>query len=1077
LGFCFDQLDDVEARAMFGGKTRRQAYDQMPRATVDRDAFFQSAVALRREILISTVGVLQPVRRGDPCQYGIKTSSSVFSLFMGRARLWGPPRQSETPTVELTNCLDQIEGTGHMNARTIVTLVQSFRRQYREVHNHRCPSLEVVTDPFLDEVEERDYKLEWSLAARFLLSHDPTMKPEEEHQILREFRRANTNLRDARLAILIRAGRVICTKGKKCEAGHRQYEEKHPGADLDREAHDLAKERDRLQARIVDYKDHGAHVAHLLETKGYMRLGSIFKEINAYSGAGTLIDRYSFPVLRHAYTDWQDAPSRDLLDAWARFSIKNAQSIDPETFNTLVEALARFWKIKANAGNSLGGPRLRNLVSFWAFVQNPKIYFLIQNNRVVKLLSPDQDLLADPFTATRYERILEEARKAKDLLRDLGPRDLLDLQTIAFICQNDSRAVSPFALGEIAWNCSGWTGPVPHPEDRNYQRAYAKKEDSYDCYNFKKVPGETLFHGFVFCRKLRDKLEDEGLIYLVSIAPHDGGEKGPWKKNRFYLIGVYGDVTSIDPPTPNPNNPKMTCNIKSSASLSTVLDSRAYLELEEGLATAFQKNRPDPRQSAILPLVRTDAHRILDTLIERHRILVPADENDRIRIAGVTETLERIRRHYFEGLNPMNSSHSEMDQAERALRRFGQAILYGPPGTGKTLQAVAIAKSLLQVTDAFPKTKLSSDPRCKLVVFHPSFEYEQFMRGLRPVVTNPGNGKGEAGIEFRTVEGIFLQMCWRALFLSYLDLKDNAGNNPHQDKCPHKIIDFEGHTACIADNQGNSKSKALCILVIDEINRGNVPALLGELVYGLEKDKRGKDPIDLPYAINEKATLDELLGIDPHVLAEVAGHVSLSSIDIDAFRREIQALRNRIRVPSNLLVIGTMNTSDRSIGAIDAAIRRRFPMVYVGPEETTGAEGSPWSGWGEAEVNGKTLKNELPAVLNRINKLFRKESDPEIRVGGLGHSYFLPQHDCNKNDHTGCGCIPRLAQQIRYFVVPLLREYAELGIGQNLESNVKTLVEEIDKDNNDQSIIQNFLDNSWEGAGKKSQLGKESSEQ
>jgi 5-methylcytosine-specific restriction enzyme B len=170
----------------------------------------------------------------------------------------------------------------------------------------------------------------------------------------------------------------------------------------------------------------------------------------------------------------------------------------------------------------------------------------------------------------------------------------------------------------------------------------------------------------------------------------------------------------------------------------------------------------------------------------------------------------------------------ELARWVRALHRKGQAILSGPPGTGKTFVAERMARHLTEGSDGF----------VQIIQFHPSYAYEDFIQGIRPQSATGG------GLAYPIVPGVFLEFCRKA--------KDRKG---------------------------------LCVLIIDEINRGNLSRIFGELMYLLEY--RGRE-------------------------------VPLASGGI-------------LSIPANVRIIGTMNTADRSIALVDHALRRRFAFIGLYP--------------------------------------------------------------------------------------------------------------------------------------------------
>lgn len=381
-----------------------------------------------------------------------------------------------------------------------------------------------------------------------------------------------------------------------------------------------------------------------------------------------------------------------------------------------------------------------------------------------------------------------------------------------------------------------------------------------------------------------------------------------------------------------------------------------------------------------------------------------------------------------------------MDSLQKALKMFGQAVLYGPPGTGKTYTALKLWESISR------NESKETDPRFSLVVFHPGFEYEQFMRGLRMRTK-----EGSDAPKLYVVDGHFVRMCWRAHYLSYLDLtgkvqacptcRGQLGKNPGD---PSKdLATVVAHGECLAE----SKSKSCCLLVIDELNRGNVPALMGELLYALEKDKRGT-PVKLPYEIPDLKDFKTALELDA---LRKAGFPGAKDESAKTFYEIVMGSANQIQVPHNLWVIGTMNTSDRSIGSIDAAVRRRFAFIYTPPDPALVA-----TSWEELGSDGKSIGEHLGKALTKINNWFRDDLKQEIRVGGLGHSYFLPlknHMDVEGKPENSSKLITtskeNLELQVRYFVVPLMREYLEMqlirgGHGETAKEFIRKVLEASD---------------------------------
>lgn len=243
-------------------------------------------------------------------------------------------------------------------------------------------------------------------------------------------------------------------------------------------------------------------------------------------------------------------------------------------------------------------------------------------------------------------------------------------------------------------------------------------------------------------------------------------------------------------------------------------------------------------------------------------------------------------------------------------------ILYGPPGTGKTYNTVSLSVDILEPgkSDWAEKKKCFDEYKQKgqivFTTFHQSMSYEDFVEGIKP---EEKNGQ----IVYSVKPGIFKALC---------DIAYNDLSNPY-------------------------------VLIIDEINRGNVSQIFGELITLLEDDKRLGNEAELkvktPYSQSE------------------------------------------FGVPNNLYIIGTMNTADRSVEALDSALRRRFCFTEMMPRP---------------ELLTKVIGGmALQEVLETINKRIVVLKDREHQIG---HSYFLKVGD-----------EPSLKMVFKNNIIPLLQEY------------------------------------------------------
>lgn len=252
-------------------------------------------------------------------------------------------------------------------------------------------------------------------------------------------------------------------------------------------------------------------------------------------------------------------------------------------------------------------------------------------------------------------------------------------------------------------------------------------------------------------------------------------------------------------------------------------------------------------------------------------------------------------------------------------------ILYGPPGTGKTYKSTIKAISLLDeksetelLTLNYKNEILSKfsnfikEQRIRFVTFHQSYGYEDFIEGIKPVFKSKE-------LHYEVIDGVFKEFCKKA----------------------------------------NTDKKNKYCFIIDEINRGNVSKIFGEIITLIEEDKRGDKGFScvLPYS------------------------------------------KELFVIPENVYIIGTMNTADRSLIQLDAALRRRFDFEEVMPD---------YKLLEKLKVGDIEIDKMLKAMNDRITVLIDREHQ-------IGHSYFLPL----KGDPS----IKRLGDIFKTKIIPLLQDY------------------------------------------------------
>ena len=257
-------------------------------------------------------------------------------------------------------------------------------------------------------------------------------------------------------------------------------------------------------------------------------------------------------------------------------------------------------------------------------------------------------------------------------------------------------------------------------------------------------------------------------------------------------------------------------------------------------------------------------------------------------------------------LGKVYMTEERYDVLEALLRNKKNVILQGAPGVGKTFTAKKLAYAMMGEMD---------ESRIEMVQFHQNYSYEDFVMGYRP-----------DGADFKLTDGIFYRFC------------QMAANDPDKE----------------------------FFFIIDEINRGNMSKIFGELLMLIEKDYRGT-----------KATL------------------AYSGMPFS--------------VPENLYIIGMMNTADRSLAMIDYAFRRRFSFFEIEPGFNSDGFTNYQKSFGNDTFN---------ALINQI-KVLNKEITEDKSLGRgfqIGHSYFCGREEKGVNDEW-------MRSVVEFDILPMLAEY------------------------------------------------------
>lgn len=489
-------------------------------------------------------------------------------------------------------------------------------------------------------------------------------------------------------------------------------------------------------------------------------------------------------------------------------------------------------------------------------------------------------------------------------------------------------------LVRLAWNFHNWNGygdeEIANANAGKYGDSFVNTDKyAHEWWNFSDFSGEYFYGNFAGPTgkgKIITKFdaENKGLIVFFST---DITKKYSEDTPNRYLIGFYDNAEY------NSNNFLINnLNIDVHNSQLEQAPTNYIFKAPKETSTLFYEYSPIPGND-ITNLKKSPFAYIGDDkkgftnawlqnqlesalLLQKKLFNTVESEEEKQKIASVIQKTENVLRKYFHPPLPPRVNNPK------------QVILYGPPGTGKTYTAFSRAHEILfnekinekndNPTFLSIKKRLSESQTKQLsfVTFHQSYSYEDFIEGYRPI---EDEDRVSQTIGYELHNGIFKEICNLA--------KDHPEHN--------------------------------YVLIIDEINRGNISKIFGELITLLEDNKR--------------------IGEDEEIIAT------------------LPYSRHKFGVPSNVYIIGTMNSTDKSIALVDIALRRRFKFEKFSPIYD--------------KIDNPDAKTLLESLNEKICAL--KNSDFVI-----GHSYFMnrkiPVTDENNE---------KLKEVFINQILPLIEEY------------------------------------------------------
>lgn len=441
-------------------------------------------------------------------------------------------------------------------------------------------------------------------------------------------------------------------------------------------------------------------------------------------------------------------------------------------------------------------------------------------------------------------------------------------------------------------------------------------------------------------------------------------------KHNFYLLSNHIDQTTLDELSAKNNLgiKQSTKNYKNIPKNKTLIKDPADELLKKKTITAYLKKSSIIEKNQIKPAIHlsskntiffTTSYNTPDNML--HQIIeLVCEINKEFKDFMFSESTSKNKKYvsFIENIYPQNyNNETNMNDTTKEFSElFYNKILFGPTGTGKS-----------NWCDNYIKSNNISNQNVFRVTFFEDYSYYDFFGQYKPIVLRNTNHnfylKTKTGVQqvsehvvtYQFVPGIFFSSLLKAIMLKH------SNSNKSDDK----------------------KDDDRVVLLIDEINRGNCSSIFGDIFQLLDRNDNG----DSNYSIT---LTDDMSRFVTDMIQDIALYYSDDTNSLHAMKSALEfILENRaISIPSNLIIIATMNTSDQSLFPMDSAFKRRWDMKYI------------YIDYNEEKLKNVNIENsniKWLYILEKINNIIYKETSSEDKQ--IGQWFIKPKNgEIKEND-------------------------------------------------------------------------------